>query len=80
MRAACQNEEGVITTYATIRYADHIHKLITASDGHNDRLQSLTLHNSDARVTLFWQFFFVTVFFAVIFLGQFFVLQFCSLG
>ena len=33
----CQNK--VITTYATIRYADHIHELITASDGHNDRLQ-----------------------------------------
>ena len=71
MRAACQNEEGVITTYATIRYADHIHELITASDGHNDRLQSLTLHSFDARVTLF---------FAVFLVWQFFVLQVCSLG
>ena len=39
VRAACQNEEGVITTYATIRYANHIHELIIAWDGHNDRLQ-----------------------------------------
>ena len=38
--AACHNEEGVITTYATIRYADHIHELIIARDGHNDRLHS----------------------------------------
>ena len=34
--AACQTEEGVITTYANIRHADHIHELITAQDGHND--------------------------------------------
>ena len=38
--AACHNEEGVITTYATIRYANHIHELIIARDGHNDRLHS----------------------------------------
>ena len=38
--SACHNEEGVITTYATIRYADHIHELIIARDGHNDRLHS----------------------------------------
>ena len=53
MRAACQNEEGVITTYATIRYANHIHELIIAWDGHNDRLQSLTLHSFDASVPFF---------------------------
>ena len=56
--AACQTEEGVITTDATIRHANHIHELITGWDGHNGQLLCTLVHIVHSSLMLTWQFFF----------------------